>query len=227
MVCIIDSGDISGLLGRRSFSDKSDTYSVAWRQDQWPVVKSQLALLVTDGRIDWVGRARGRKRVSDRDRRIEITDIEEFLSLSINDLRSWLPEKHDGDVLLSVLSNDLATIVIRELPDRFLDWASKLEWLNRPKEFDLPSGDRGRILNEGRDGLGLVLEMSGVGKDTLREWSPTVAQQPTFLSGIGRRSVSEEQLINYDIGRIPGLFSRESLDIDWRVFSRGRRRVLS
>jgi hypothetical protein len=226
MVAIIDSGDISDVLWRLFLRGERDMYTVAWRRSEWEGAKSHLALLLNDeDTVAWLGRARGRKNVSDRDRRVEILEIEDFPGPKLDALRVWVPNRHVKSVQLGVLPDATGRAVVRALVERYPHWAETIGRLEQPERFVLPDGQRGRLFNEQRDGIGLVLEIGGLDRDVLREWSPDSAASPSFLAGVRPPSVSEQQLLNHDVGRFPDLVEELNAEVDWRVFENDRRRM--
>jgi hypothetical protein len=226
MVAVIDSGDISELLEyRRYIQRRRGSYSVAWRKDLWQGAASHLALLLDEeNKVRWLGRARGRKRVSDRERRVEVTEIEEFAGPSLEDLRNRLPERQRQGLGVGILSEAVGRALIQALLSMHPEQTRLIERLSRQDQFSVPSGNRGLVLNEQRDGTGLLLDMAGIGREALGEWELT-EQQPSFLAGLERRPVSENTLINHDISRFPGLIAAESWHVDWHVFNGSRRQL--
>ncbi len=226
MVAIIDSGDISGSLYRRSSLGQRPRYTVAWRYSEWNGTKAHLALLIDeDDHVRWLGRARGRDRVSSRDRRVEIVDIEEFSGLTLDMVRQQLSPRHREGLRLGLLPDAAGRAVVEVLVSMYPDDEALIRRLGRDDDLRMPVGERGRLLNEQRDGTGLLLEIGGVGRESLRGWSPTDVQAPTFLAGIGPRAISEERIINHDISRFPQLVEGMSDHADWRVFGSDRRKM--
>ncbi|MFD1528940.1 hypothetical protein [Pseudonocardia aurantiaca] len=227
MVAVIDSGDISELLAFRSGRQGRDSYtSVAWRSHEWKGAKFHLALLVDEeGDVRWLGRAQGRKRVSDRERRVDISEIYEVGGPSLEQIRRLLPERHKQGLQYGILSEAVGEAVTRALLTFHPSESDTIRRLGRQEFFRQEPGERGRRLNEQRDATGLLLEIGEVGREALRDMSAPTPAQPSFLAGLSNRSASEENLINYDIGRFPGMTEVGSAHVDWRIFQSNNRRM--
>lgn len=228
MVAIIDSGDISELLAFRSLrrGKRKNYTTVAWRQKQWRDVNPHLALLLDERyAIRWIGRAQGRRSSTDLDRRVEVVDIESFTGITFESLRQQLSNDYKGELRLGILSNTVGDAVTRVLTEMYPDWAETISRLSRRDPFHLPPGERGYRLNEERDGTGLLLDIGGIGREALRDLASPEPQQPSFLAGVSNRFISEESLIDYDVGRFPGLVEGLSGHVDWRVFEGNRRQM--
>jgi hypothetical protein len=174
--------------------------------------------------IRWLGRAQGGPIITNRERRVEVVDIEDFGELLLDDLRQRLPNRYKNRLDSGVLPPATGMAVVQSLIEMYPHLAETVDRLSRPKRFRLPSGARGRILNEQRDGLGLLLDIGGIGREPLRDWAPPPATA-SFLEGTTRRFVSEETLINHDLGRFPGLAQALGAEVDWQVFEGHRRQM--
>ncbi len=227
MVAVIEVGDITRHLDRRSILRNETSYSVAERQTNWHDGKPHLALLLDENNtVRWLGRAQGRKRVSDRERRVDITEIKEVPNFSLEELRGQLPKKLQASLKFGLLSDAASREALKALNSMFPELSDLIRQLSRPRNLTLPRGNRGLALNEQRDGTGLVLEMAGIGREPLESGASISDDQPSFLAGIEGRHVSEESLIDYDVARLPGLVESFSYHVDWRVFGNKQRKVL-
>jgi hypothetical protein len=225
VVAIIDSGDISDVLSSRQFGDGESTYSVAWRQSEWRENRYHLALLLDDdNELAWIGRARGRRRVSDRERRVEVVDIEYLAGPSLTTIRARMPESLRSSVQLGILPDDVGALVTQLLVSMFPDRAEAILRLGRQDTYTLPPGNRGAVRNEQRDATGLLLEAHGLSRDPLRDLD-LLSGRPSFRQGSGHRSVSEEVLIQYDLNHFPTLIQGQADEVDWHLFDDGRRRM--
>jgi hypothetical protein len=225
VVAIIDSGDISDVLSSRQFGDGESTYSVAWRQSEWRDNRYHLALLFDDdNELTWIGRARARRRVSDRERRVEVVDIEYLAGPSLATIRARMPESLRSSVQLGILPDDVGALVTQLLVDMFPDRAETILRLGRQDSHTLPPGNRGIVRNEQRDATGLLLEAHGLSRDPLRDLD-LLSGRPSFRQGSGHRSVSEELLIQYDLNHFPTLVQGQADEVDWHLFGDGRRRM--
>src|SRR5262245_35100305 len=132
MVAVVDSGDISEHLAYRLIQGRPASYSIAWRDKWWQGAKSHLALLLADETsIRWLGRARGRKRVSDRERRIEVTEIEEVSGPPLDVLRNQLPAGQQSGLRLGILSEAVGREVLKALLSMYPELANLIARLNR------------------------------------------------------------------------------------------------
>jgi hypothetical protein len=224
MVAVINCGDISDLLDYRSTYGKRKKYTFASPRDSWQGAQPHLALLVDDENIHWLGRAQGGQIITDRDRRVEVVDIEDFEDISLIDLRQQLPRRYKDRLGWGILPPATGSAVIQALIEMHPNWKETISRLNQPKHFRISQSARGRLLNEQRDGVGLLLEIGGTGREFLRDWTPPPARA-SFLAGIKQRFVSEETLINHDVRRFPGLAETLGADVDWRVFEGNRRQI--
>jgi hypothetical protein len=101
--------------------------------------------------------------------------------------------------------------------------ADLIERFQQPSSLRLPGGRRGEILSQERDGLGLLLDIGGVGRSVLRAWTPPPIGVP-FLDGMPATSALEDHLIAHDINRFSDWLSVPNSDVAWRAYeSRGRR----
>jgi len=227
MVAVINCSDVdvNELLDYRSHRGKRRKVTISWPRRAWAGAKPHLALLVDeDGVVAWLGRAKPGPTITDRDRRIEIVDIEDLGGVSFEDIEERLPERNKGSFKFGVLPDATGRAVVTLLLEMFPSLRDTFTFLSRPDDFFLPRGSRGRVLNEQRDGIGVLLEVGGVGREPLRRWSPS-QDAPSFLADIEQRPVSEETLINHDIRRFPGLVEASGVQIDWRVFEGNDRQM--
>ncbi len=225
MVALIECDDISERLAYLAIRGKRQKYTFAARRDAWQGAQPHLALLVDEEEaIRWLGRAQGGPIITNRERRIEVTEIEDFGSLLLDDLRQHLPHKYKSRLDLGILTPGTGRAVVKALIDIDPHLEESIGRLSRPRRLHLPSGARGRLLDEQRDGVGLLLEIGGIGRESLREWSPP-ATRASFLAGMTQRPVSEETLINHDVRRFPGLAETLGAEVDWQVFEGNRRRM--
>jgi hypothetical protein len=224
MVAIIDVDDVSKQLAKRAVRHEREKYTVAWRQASWQGGHSQLALLCDpDGVVRWLGRAVSKSNVTDRDRRIEIVDIEEFEGIQLEQLRLSIPDQIRPRQLTGILPEVIVNSVLAALIAEFPELAETIRRLSSYGGFQLPDGVRGYAVNEQRDGVGLILDFEGIGREPLRECLLT-PESPSFLSGMPR-TVSEETLLTRDLTRFPGLDEGFSGQADWRVFRKNGRKV--
>lgn len=158
------------------------------------------------------------------ERRIVVTEIEDFGSILLDDLRRQLPYRYKDRLDSGILTPATGKAVVRALIEIDPHLEETIGRLSQVAQFRLPSGPRGRLLNEQRDGVGLLLEIGGIGRESLREWAPP-ATRASFLAGMTQRSVSEETLINHDVRRFPGLVEALGAEVDWQVFEGNRRQM--
>ena len=230
MVAIIEAEDLAEVLKRRSVRNERRKYTVAWRQSEWTGGRSQLALLLDKHSVvRWLGRAVAKVRVTDRDRRVEISDIEEFAGISLDILRRYVYQRSKHTLPSSgLLPENVATLTVEGLIDAFPHLDEVVRRLSQSDGLSLPEGVRGQFLNEQRDQTGLLLEIEGFSRELLREVSVT-PQTPSFLSGLPRngqpRYISEATVLTRDLNRFPGLVEAVTADADWRLFEGGGRRL--
>ncbi len=115
MVAVINCGDISDLLDYRSTYGKRKKYTFASPRDSWQGAQPHLALLVDDENIHWLGRAQGGQIITDRDRRVEVVDIEDFEDISLIDLRQQLPRRYKNRLGWGILPPATGSAVIQAL----------------------------------------------------------------------------------------------------------------
>ena len=171
-------------------------------------------------------RARGGRPVTDRDRIVKITEIQEISPLPISELQAALPRRHRDVMSRSgILPPAGGNAVIGALKQLLPVDADLIDHLQRPLGFRLPEGPRGELLNQERDGLGLLLDIADVGRQPfLHSWSPTSTDVP-FLVGIPDRTELEDHLIAHDIERFSSWFPAATNQLAWRAFRSGSRRV--
>jgi hypothetical protein len=101
------------------------------------------------------------------------------------------------------------------------DLISRLQRVSRPR---FPRGAAGELLNQQRDGLGLLLGFANVGREVIRTWSPMQEGVP-FLEGLPGASALEDHLIVHDTERFGSWLPRETGHVAWRSFTDGRHRI--
>lgn len=228
MVAIIDSGDISELLDYRSAirSKRKRFTSVAWRRSDWRTTKPHVALLLDDeGSIRWIGRAEGGQVVSDRDKRLNISEILDVDGISYAGLIADAGLPSSAVHTMGLLQEDSGRRIVAAFLRAHPGLAEEVRRLGRDRQPLIPRTDVARIRNEQRDATGLLLDISGIGRSSLREASETDAELPSFLAGLPDRTVSEQSLIDHDINALPGMSRAQSGHVDWRIFENSRRRL--
>jgi len=76
-----------------------------------------------------------------------------------------------------------------------------------------------------RDAVGLVLEFADMPRAPLRQWRIPAGESP-FLSGLPDGVPMEDAQIAYDLERFADWAPQRSGRVEWRVFTKGRRRLL-
>ncbi len=218
MVAVIHSGDLTELLDRADAHGSVRRFTLSWRRIEWRGGSSHLCLLVYEDQVRWLGRANPGNNITTLERRIEVVDIEEVEPLPLPEIIVRLPaalQEHFRPGVLPAATGEATVDVLRELLPHHGPLITRL---NTPYRRSRPTGRRDLPLEEQRDGTGLVLEFSGVGRSAVRDWRAD-PQAPSFLAGVQeQRFVSEETLIDHDVARFPGLVERLNAHVDWRVF---------
>jgi len=202
--------------------------SEAWRRGVWEGSAPHLALLVEQDseEIRWLGRARGGRVITDRDRIVKVTEIQRTDPLPISELEAALPRRHRQVIsrkgILPPGEGDAVIVALKQLRPENVDLINHLQ---RPLGFRLPAGPRGELLNQERDGIGLLLDIADIGRQPfLHSWSPTRVDVP-FLAGIPDRTELEDHLIAHDIERFSSWFPVATNQLAGRAFSNGNRRM--
>lgn len=202
--------------------------SEARRRREWEGSAPHLALLVNEDweEIRWLGRARGGRPITDRDRIVKITEIQEIDPLPISELQAVLPRRHRDVMSRSgILPSAGGKVIIGALKELRSGYVDLIDHLQRPFGFRIPAGPQGELLNQERDGLGLLLDIADVGRQpVLHSWSLTRTDVP-FLVGIPNRAELEDHLIAHDVERFSSWFSTATSQLPWRAFTSGNRRV--
>ena len=214
--------------GRGAVLGTGAEFTEARRRGDWEGAEPHLALMIEEDaqEIRWLGRAQGGRVITDRDRIVKVSEIQEISRLPISVMQLTLPPRHQ-DVMSrnGILPPAGGAAVISALKDLRPEEVDLIDYLQRPLGVRLPAGPRGELLNQERDGLGLLLDIAGVGRQSfLQSWSPTRADVP-FLAGIPDRAELEDHLIAHDIERFSSWFPSATSQLAWRVFSNGRRRM--
>lgn len=226
MVALISCGE--GLADRLDWQDvagQDARFTEAWRRDAWEGVHAHVALLLYGDRVKWIGQARGGHAITTFDRVVTVDQIEEIDEVRSSELAAVLPKRHRG--LLDrrgVLPPAGARALVDALVDLRPSVADLIGRLQQPNGLRLPRGRRGEILSQERDGLGLLLDIGGVGRNVLRAWTPPPAGVP-FLSGMPETPALEDHLIAHDIDRFSDWLSVPTDDVAWRGYEGGGRRM--
>lgn len=184
-----------------------------------------VALLISGDSVKWLGQARGGHVITTFDRVVTVDQIEEIDEVQSSELVAALPKRHRG--LLDrrgILPPAGAGALLDELVELRPSVADLIGRLQQPNGLRLPSGRRGEILSQERDGLGLLLDIGGVGRNALRAWSPPPAGVP-FLSGMPETPALEDHLIAHDIDRFSNWLSLPTDDVAWRGYETNGRRM--
>ncbi|MDQ2848495.1 MAG: hypothetical protein M3Y77_19610 [Actinomycetota bacterium] len=174
--------------------------------------------------VKWIGQARGGQAITTFDRIVTVDQIEEIDEVRSSELAALLPKRHRG--LLDrrgILPPAGARALLAGLVEMRPSVADLIGRLQQPNGLRLPRGRRGEILSQERDGLGLLLDIGGVGRNVLRAWTPPPVGVP-FLGGMPATPALEDHLIAHDIDRFSDWLSLPNSDVAWRAYeSRGRR----
>lgn len=218
MVAVIHGEDLTELLDIADLHGRARRLTIPWPRRAWAGTESHLCLLVYEEEVRWLGRAIAGNAITTWDRRIEIVDIEPIPSLPLAEVRAQLPPKVQEYFRTGLLPEGTGVATVAALRALLPEYAPLINRLNAPYRRSRPFGRRGLLLDEQRDATGLVLDISGVRRDVLRDWRPD-PQAPSFLAGVEQqRYVSEETLIDHDVARFPGLAEQAGGHVDWRVF---------
>jgi hypothetical protein len=225
LVAIIDGQDVGERLQQSTLGGKSITFSQAWRRSEWEGTQPHLALIIFDGKLSLLGRAQGGSYITTVDRIVRVTEAEHINPITLNEIRRALPSRHqeitDRIGILPVRGGEEIVRVIVEM----LPYAGDLiRSLQRQTAVRFPRGAAGELLNQERDGLGLLLGLAGIGRQIIRSWSSSQTGVP-FLDGLPDRSILEDHLIVHDTGRFGSWLPRETGQVAWRSFTDGRRRI--
>ena len=220
-------GDVVERLGRLAAFNKPLEYTEAWRWGDWKGRAAHLALLIADDAIRWLGRVRGGKHVTNLDRTVGITEIEEIEPISLRRLGNQLPEPHnDAAQHRGILTPATGAAVVAALRELLPAHGDLITHLGRPTENVLPRGPRGELLNQQRDAVGMLLNIGvgSTGRGALRSWSLPPVEAP-FLAGMSAYAALEDSLISHDVDRFASWVEAPSVQVAWRAFSEGRRRM--
>jgi hypothetical protein len=225
LVALLQCDDVADRLERNSVFGAVMEFSEAWRRGTWEGIQPHLALLLLDDEVRWLGRAQAGRAITTRDRIVRVTDIEEIDPIPLSELGHALPSRHRTVVgRIGVLPPGGGAAVVnalRELRPTFTDLISRLQ---RPLNLQLPHGRAGELLNQERDGLGVLLDLAGIRRQVLRTWSPARLGVP-FLAGFPESVALEDDLITHDIERFGSWLSLPSSQVAWRAFTDGRSRI--
>ena len=163
----------------------------ARRRGDWEGSEPHLALMIEEEEqeIRWLGRVRGGRVITDRDRIVKVSEIQEITRLPMSVMQLILPPRHQNMMSRNgILPPAGGAAVISALKELRPEEIDLIDYLQRPLGVRLPAGPRGELLNQERDGLGLLLDIADVGRQSfLQSWSPTRADVP-FLAGIPDRT---------------------------------------
>lgn len=203
-------------------------YTEARHRTEWEGAQPHVALILDRGRdLKWLGRARGGRPVTTLDRVVSVTEVTSLdHPIRLDDLAPYIPARHRPMLLRrGILPARGGDAVISALLRLFPHLESRVAHLARPDLEKLPSGRRGEVLNMERDALGLLLEITGLPRTTLRDWTEPAPESP-YLAGLPARTPLEDAQIAYDLERFPGLLREPDARVEWRAFTDGRRRLL-
>lgn len=225
MVAVLWSDfDIADRLERQAAFGQPLEFSEAWRRGSWEGGRGHLAVIIDDEQVRWIGRAEGGKAVTSRDRIVNVSEIEEIPPVTLAALKSMMPARHHEALDRRGILPPAAAVAVRDVLTRALpDYVGLLEHLERGSLL-LPSGKRGELLNEQRDGLGLLLDVTGIGRRAIRSWAVPPVGVP-FLEGIPQRDTIEDVLIAHDIELFEPWSQLPTSDVAWRAFTDGQRRL--
>ncbi|MDH6465770.1 hypothetical protein M2302_005972 [Micromonospora sp. A200] len=181
-------------------------------------------MIIDEDQVRWIGRAEGGKTVTSRDRIVNVSEIEEVPPVALATLKRLMPQRHHEALnRRGILPSGAAAAVRDALTQALPDFAGLLDRLERGSLL-LPSGKRGELLNEQRDGLGLLLDIAGIGRRPVRSWSVPPVGVP-FLEGIPQRDTIEDLLIAHDMEVFQPWSQLPTSDVAWRSFTDGQRRL--
>lgn len=216
---------IADFLDRRSVFGGHMDFSEAWRRGTWNGPKAHLALLLYEEDVRWLGRAQAGTNITSRDRIVRVTEIEEIEAIPINDLLGAMSYRHRNVVSrVGILPDAGGKAVIAALIELRPQYEDLIGRLQRPSELRLPDGRWGELLNEERDGFGVILDIAGIGRRVLRTWSTPAVDVP-FLAGIPESGELEDHLIAHDVERFGPWMPVPTHQVAWRAFQDRRRRV--
>jgi hypothetical protein len=225
LVAIIDGEDLGDRLEQNTIFGDTITFSQAWRRPEWEGGKAHLALVTADGEVRLLGRAQGGAHITTVDRIVRVTEAQHIESIPIDEIRRVLPHRHQRIMdRIGILPEAGGQAVVRVIVEMRPYAADMIRGLQRPSDVRFPRGAAGELLNQERDGLGLLLGLAGVGRQVIRTWSSTQTGVP-FLEGLPDRSILEDHLIVHDTERFGSWVPRESGHVSWRSFTDGRRRI--
>jgi hypothetical protein len=224
MVAIIDGEEVEQRL-QESTIGKTVTFTQAWRHAEWDGSRPHLALIIIDDEISFLGRAQAGSRITTVDRIVRITEVQHCDPIPLEEIRQALPRRHQGIVdRIGILPERGGEEVVRVIIEMHPSVAGLIQSLQRVSEVRFSRGAAGELLNQERDGLGLLLGFAGVGRQVLRTWSSAQTGIP-FLEGLPEGSVLEDHLIVHDTERFGSWLPREAGHVAWRSFTDGRRRI--
>ncbi|MEV7971058.1 hypothetical protein AB0O34_34450 [Sphaerisporangium sp. NPDC088356] len=216
---------ITERLDSLSLASKPLEYSEAWRTGTWKKQEAQLAVIVDAGVIRWLGRAVRGNRISSVDFLVAVREIVGIDATSLTEVTRQLPPRHTEVLAVKgVLPPAGGVALVAALKALHPDYAGLIDHLSRPLPYELPSGEPGELLNQQRDAAGILLDIGGMERGVLRSWNGHSAEVP-FLSGVPRRAALEEALISHDIGRFSTWMHIPAVDVEWRCFTNGRRKM--
>lgn len=225
MVAIINGENVADRLEQQTVFGDAITFTQAWRRVDWEGSKPHLALIVLDGEVGLLGRAQAGSQITTVDRIVRVAEVQHIDPIPLEELRRALPSRHQRNVdRIGILPPHGGEAVVRALLQVRPHEADLIRSLQRPLEVRFPRGRAGELLNQERDGLGLVLDLAGIGRQALRSWSAPQTGVP-FLAGIPDRTALEDHLIAHDTERFGSWLPEDTGDVAWRSFTDGRRRV--
>ena len=202
-------------------------YSEAWRSSRWSGSDGHLTILIDeDATIGWLGRAQGGRRVTSRDRAVHVSEIVEIDERPpVAALRQIISPKHNTAIEhRGILTPAAGAAVLDALRELLPPYRNLIDHLSRRTDAVLPPGARGELLNEERDGVGVLLDIAGIDRKVLRSWHDPMDDVP-FLRGMANYAEREDQLINYDVDRFAGWVDVPNVRAAWRTFRDRERRV--
>ena len=229
MVAILDSDfRVEDRLDRQAAFGSPTEYSEAWRRDHWRGSGAHLAFLLDDEeRVRWLGRARGGRAITSRDRIVSISEVFELDEpLPLERLEERMQRRHQSALRRRGILPPAAGMAVRSaLLEVLPHLDAEVKRLERAAPLRLPAGSRGDLLAMERDAVGLLLEFADMPRAQLRQWQVPNSESP-FLSGLPDSVPIEDALIAYDLERFLDWAPERSARVEWRVFTKANRRLL-
>jgi hypothetical protein len=225
LVAIFEGETIRELLQKNTLFGETISFSQASRRKEWEGAKPHLALILLEDEVSLLGRAQAGQAITTFDRIIRVTEAQHISPIPMQELREALPRRHQGILeRTGILPKGGGGAIVRALIELRPHEVDLIRSLQRPSRIIFPRGYAGELLNQERDGLGLLLGLAGIGRQALRSWSPSPHGVP-FLAGIPDRTPLEDHLIAHDVERFGSWVPGETGEVAWRSFTDGRRRV--